>query len=81
MIIFQDACETDIKIEVCIFAFDLIYINGQSLINKSLAKRRELMHQYLPPAENKFMYAINMTSNDVEKIQEFLDQSVKGMYF
>lgn len=73
----KDAAQSDIKVEVCIFAFDLLFINGQSLINEPLIKRRELLEKHFPAEENKFMYATSMTSNDIEQIQEFLDQSVK----
>ncbi len=75
---FQDASASDIKIEVCLFAFDLIYLNGKSLINEPLRKRRELMIKHFPFTENKLMHATSMDSNDIESIQGFLEKSVKG---
>jgi DNA ligase 1 len=71
----------EIKIHVCIFAFDLIYINGESLTDKSLRQRREYLYKYFPKVESKLMFAVNMNSNNVEAVQEFLDQSIKGINF
>lgn len=33
------------RIKVCLFAFDLIYLNGKSFINEPLKVRREALHQ------------------------------------
>jgi DNA ligase-1 len=73
----KDVNAAEIKIHVCIFAFDLIYLNGESLTQKSLRERREIMRKYFPHVESKLMFAVNMNSNDTEDIQEFLDQSIK----
>lgn len=73
----KDANSAEIKIQVCIFAFDLLYLNGESLINKSFRKRREYLYEYFPLTPTKFMFAVNMNSSNLETIQEFLDKSVK----
>ncbi|XP_048444710.1 DNA ligase 1-like isoform X3 [Pyrus x bretschneideri] len=33
---------SDIKVEVCIFSFDMLYINGRPLIQEQLKVRREV---------------------------------------
>ena len=33
---------SDIKVEVCVFAFDLLYLDGQPLIQRELNVRREV---------------------------------------
>lgn len=33
---------SDIKVDVCIYAFDLLYLNGQPLIQEELKVRREV---------------------------------------
>lgn len=33
---------SDIKVEVCVFAFDLLYLDGQPLIQRELNARREV---------------------------------------
>ncbi len=68
----------EIKIQVCIFAFDLLYLNGESLIQKSFRKRREYLYEHFPLTPTKLMFAVNMNSSNLETIQEFLDKSVKG---
>ena len=68
----------EITIQVCIFAFDLIYLNGESLIDMAFRQRRERMYKYFPHVESKLMFAVNMNSSNLESIQEFLDQSIKG---
>lgn len=39
----QDVQEEDVKVRVCIYAFDLLYLNGVSLTEQPLRKRRELL--------------------------------------
>ena len=52
-------------------------LNGESLIDQPFRKRREYLYEYFPYTDSKLMFAINMNSNDLDKIQEFLDKSVK----
>jgi len=33
---------SDIKVDVCVFAFDLLYLNGQALLQENLKIRREV---------------------------------------
>ena len=35
----KDAVEEEIKVQVCVFAFDLLYLNGESLVTKSFEDR------------------------------------------
>ena len=32
----------DIKVQVCLYAFDLLYLNGHSLLQEQLKRRREV---------------------------------------
>lgn len=73
----KDVNQAEIKIQVCIFAFDLLYLNGESLIQKSFRKRREYLYEHFPLTPTKLMFAVNMNSSNLETIQEFLDKSVK----
>lgn len=72
----KDVQEKDIKVQVCLFVFDILYYNGESLIHKSLGERREYMEEHLKPIEGKLKYATKMDSSDTEEITKFLDQSV-----
>ncbi|XP_067124516.1 DNA ligase 1 isoform X2 [Centruroides vittatus] len=73
----KDVVESEIKIQVCIFAFDLLYLNGKSLVKMNLRERRELLHQSFEEIESKFMFALASDISSTEDIQEFLDKSVK----
>jgi DNA ligase-1 len=35
----KDADESEITVQVCVFAFDLLFLNGESLVREPLAKR------------------------------------------
>ena len=69
---------SDIQVQVCIFAFDLLYLNGQPLVKEPLAKRRELLYASFNEIEGEFTFAKSMTGHNVEDIQTFLDESISG---
>ncbi|KAF9913655.1 hypothetical protein BX616_009765 [Lobosporangium transversale] len=72
----KDVKEEDIKVQVCIFAFDLLYFNGESLLREPLEKRRELLLTHFNQVDGEFAFAKSMNSTQIEDIQTFLDQSV-----
>ncbi|TFK44414.1 ATP-dependent DNA ligase [Crucibulum laeve] len=39
----------DIKVPVCVFAFDLMYLDGQSLLEQPFRKRRHMLRSHFPP--------------------------------
>ncbi|KAF9978953.1 hypothetical protein BGZ73_007840 [Actinomortierella ambigua] len=72
----KDVKEEDIKVQVCVFPFDLLYLNGRSLLQEPLVKRRELLYEHFYEVPGEFAFAKNMNSTQIEDIQAFLDQSV-----
>jgi DNA ligase-1 len=74
----KDVKTEDIKVKVCVFAFDLLYLNGEALVSKSLRERRELLHTAFTPAEGEFAFATFMVGREIDEIQQFLDESVKA---
>ncbi|XP_022095560.1 DNA ligase 1-like [Acanthaster planci] len=74
----KDAAEAEIKVQVCLFVFDLLFLNEESLVTKTLRKRRELLNSHFTPVEGEFMFAKSMVSTDTEDIASFLDESIKG---
>jgi len=73
----KDVKVEDIQIRVCLFAFDILYLNGESLLQRNLSERRELLRQHFEPVDFEFQFAKSSESEKTEDIQTFLDESVK----
>ncbi|XP_077253185.1 DNA ligase 1 [Tasmannia lanceolata] len=69
---------SDIKVEVCIFAFDILYLNGQPLLREQLKVRREHLYNSFEELPGEFQFATAITSNDLEEIQKFLETAVNA---
>jgi DNA ligase-1 len=67
---------SDIKVDVCIFAFDILYLNGQPLMQEQLNVRREHLYKSFEEERGYFQFATALTSNDLEEIQTFLEAAV-----
>ncbi|KAL1836397.1 hypothetical protein VTK73DRAFT_5073 [Phialemonium thermophilum] len=74
----KDVRIEDVKVKVCVFAFDLLYLNGQPIVRRPLRERRELLRQSFAPVEGEFAFATSMDSRELDDIQQFLDESVKA---
>jgi DNA ligase-1 len=74
----KDVKIEDVKVKVCVFAFDLLYLNGEAIVEKSLRERRALLHEAFAPVEGEFGYATSMDGQELDEIQTFLDESVKA---
>ncbi|KAI9146124.1 hypothetical protein BKA69DRAFT_1153542 [Paraphysoderma sedebokerense] len=80
----KDVSKADITVQVCLFAFDLLYLNGKvpellprfSLLQESLHRRRELMYESFNLVEGEFAFAKHMDANSVDEIQTFLEESI-----
>ena len=44
----------DATVKVIVQAFDLMFLNGISLLDHTLAERRELLHKHFVPVDGKF---------------------------
>lgn len=73
----KDVREEDISVQVCIFAFDLLYLNGVSLLQEPLSKRQALMRETFTEAPGIFVFTQSMETRALERIQEFLDRSIQ----
>uniref|UniRef100_A0ABI7Y530 DNA ligase n=2 Tax=Felis catus TaxID=9685 RepID=A0ABI7Y530_FELCA len=67
----------DIQVQVCLYAFDLIYLNGESLVREPLSRRRQLLRENFMQTEGEFVFATSLDTKDTDQIAEFLEQSVK----
>ncbi|KAH1105996.1 hypothetical protein J1N35_009764 [Gossypium stocksii] len=63
---------SDIKVDVCIFAFDILYLNEQALHWKFR------LYDSFEEETGYFQFATALTSNDLEEIQSFLNSAVSS---
>jgi DNA ligase-1 len=69
------------KVQIIVQAFDLMYLNGKSLLDQSLKERRKQMMEHFLPVEGKFQYAVSLDfveDGDTTALEQFLDNAVKG---
>ncbi|KAL4924461.1 DNA ligase (ATP) CDC9 [Aspergillus undulatus] len=74
----KDVNAEDVKVKVCIFAFDLLFLNGEPTVKKSLRERRDLLHESFQVTEGEFQFAQYGDTNDLDQIQNLLDDSVRA---
>lgn len=67
---------SDIKVDVCVFAFDILYLNGQPLLQEQLNVRRQNLYNSFKEEPGFLQFATSITSNDLEEIQTFLQTAV-----
>ena len=75
----QDANEADIKVQVCVFMFDLLYFNNEPLVKESFIKRRQLLLENFKEVEGEWKFATHLDTSTMEEVQVFLEESVKGI--
>lgn len=68
----------EIKVQVCVYAFDLLYLNGEALTSKDFSERRKLLRDNFNEVEGEFQFATSCDTNDPDDIQGFLENSIKG---
>jgi DNA ligase-1 len=69
----KDVLIGSVKIDVCLFAFDLMYLNGEELLNRSFRERRELLRSLFVEIPHHFTWvkSIDAASTDLDTIQAF----------
>ncbi|KAG5498847.1 hypothetical protein JKF63_03136 [Porcisia hertigi] len=72
----KNIAEKDVSIPVCVFAFDILYFNGESQLEKTLQQRRELLWRYIRPQPAKLSFATYLDTDNVENVQKFLEKSI-----
>jgi DNA ligase-1 len=62
-----------VTIDVCLFAFDLMYLNGEELLGRSFRERRNLLRSLFVEIPHHFTWvkSLDATSADVETVQAF----------
>jgi DNA ligase-1 len=58
--------------------FDLLYLNGESLVKKPLIERRNLLKQHFKEIDGEWRFVTSMDMTAMEDVQDFLEESIKG---
>lgn len=74
----KDADENEIKVKVCVYMFDLLYLNGEPLVTRPFAERRQLLYKHFREIEGDWKFATSLDTSDMDELQAFLNESVKG---
>ncbi|XP_031625448.1 DNA ligase 1 isoform X2 [Contarinia nasturtii] len=74
----KDADKEEIKVKVCVYLFDLLYLNGEPLVTKPFAERRRLLYDNFKEVEGDWKFATSLDTNDIDELQSFLNESIKG---
>ena len=69
----KDVAIGSVKVSVCLFAFDLMFLNGEPLLDRPFRDRRELLRSLFTEVPNQFTWVKNIdaTSQDSETVLEF----------
>ena len=69
----KDVAVHTIQVNVCLFSFDLMYLNGESLLDRPFRERRSLLRSLFVEIPNRFTWVKNIdaTSADSETVLEF----------
>ncbi|KAK2738940.1 hypothetical protein FQN57_006734 [Myotisia sp. PD_48] len=70
----------DIKVNVCLFAFDLMYLNGQPLLERPFRERRELLRSLFTEIPLRFTWvkSIDAFPTDTEAVLTFFNESLNA---
>jgi DNA ligase-1 len=71
----------DVKVQVVLYAFDILYLNDRPVLQEPLLRRRALLREAFAPVPGKFDFAISLDhheNGDTSPIEAFLDEAVAG---
>lgn len=74
----KNIVESEIKVQVALYAFDCLYLNGEPLLREPMSKRREALYSAFEEVPGEFFFVTEKTSRDVEELQVFLDESIQA---
>jgi len=74
----KDVVVQSVKVDVCLFAFDLMYLNGEELLNRPFRERRSLLRSLFVEIPNHFTWvkSLEATSADHEAVSDFFKQAI-----
>ncbi|KAF1828842.1 ATP-dependent DNA ligase [Decorospora gaudefroyi] len=81
----KDVAIGAVTIDVCLFAFDLMYLNGEELLDRPFRERRSLLKSLFVEIPHHFTWvkSLDATSADMDAVQTFfqtaLDMKCEGI--
>ncbi|XP_041972033.1 DNA ligase 1 [Aricia agestis] len=74
----KDADSSTITVQVCVFVFDLLYLNGRPLVREPLRERRRLLRENFNEVEGEWQFASGADCSDAEEVSALLAAAVRG---
>lgn len=77
----KDVNLKEVKVKVGVFAFDLMFLDGNSMLKSSLRLRRRLLHSRFPPMRPdnpliaRWLHVKSSESNDPEDVERFFQDA------
>jgi DNA ligase-1 len=73
----KDVVIAEVKVDVCLFAFDLMYLNNEELMSRPFRERRNLLRSLFIEIPNHFTWvkSLDATSADQELVSDFFKQA------
>ncbi|SIO73282.1 DNA ligase 1 [Babesia microti strain RI] len=72
----KDVDENNINVNICIYPFDMLYLNGHSITRKNLKERREFLYSSFREKFGEITFAKYKDIETVNELQEFLNESI-----
>jgi DNA ligase 1 len=70
-------CEAQVVcLQVVLYCFDCLYLDGEVMLRRPLVERRKAMYDAIIPQEGKIQFATAKTSRDLEELQVIADPCV-----
>lgn len=73
----KDVVVQSVKVDVCLFSFDLMYLNGEELLDRPFRERRSLLRSLFVEIPNHFTWVKSMdaSSADFDEVSAFFKQA------
>lgn len=65
------------NISVCVFCFDILFFNGQELLNLPLGERKKILIDNFKEIENKFLFATGMKTDNMDDLEQHFKNSTQ----
>ena len=60
--------ESDIKVPVCVYMFDLLYLNGKPLVKEKFIDRRRLLQENFNEVLGEWTFAKSIDTTKMEEV-------------